>query len=244
VSVKAVPKTAPIAAPVSEAVELSRQLLKAQEEERRRISRELHDETGQALMVLRFQLELLAGETQSEEVAAKIREALDVLDRTIEGLRRTIARLSPRVLEEFGLLTAIRRQAKLLAKHTGMKPRLELPENWTPADHDVEVALYRSVQEALHNVAKHSQAANFTVRLEVASEKVTLQIEDDGAGFSRRAAHIRGFGLTGMRERAAALGGLMRIRTERGKGTNIQIQLPWAANGRKQNATRGLQHAS
>ena len=243
-SVKAVPKTAPIAAPVSEAVELSRQLLKAQEEERRRISRELHDETGQALMVLRFQLELLAGETQSEEVAAKIREALDVLDRTIEGLRRTIARLSPRVLEEFGLLTAIRRQAKLLAKHTGMKPRLELPENWTPADHDVEVALYRSVQEALHNVAKHSQAANFTVRLEVASEKVTLQIEDDGAGFSRRAAHIRGFGLTGMRERAAALGGLMRIRTERGKGTNIQIQLPWTANGRKQNATRGLQHAS
>src|SRR5213595_2390615 len=113
--------------PVSEAVELSRQLLKAQEEERRRISRELHDETGQALMVLRFQLELLAGETQSEEVAAKIREALDVLDRTIEGLRRTIARLSPRVLEEFGLITAIRRQSQLLAKHTGMKARLELP---------------------------------------------------------------------------------------------------------------------
>ncbi len=243
-SVKAVPKTAPIEAPVSGAVELSRQLLKAQEEERRRISRELHDETGQALMVLRFQLELLAGETPSEEIAAKIREALDVLDRTIEGLRRTIARLSPRVLEEFGLLTAIRRQAQLLAKHTGMKPRLELPANWTPADHDVEVALYRSVQEALHNVAKHSQAANFTVRLEVASEKVTLQIEDDGAGFSRRTAHIRGFGLTGMRERAAALGGLMRIRTERGKGTNIQIQLPWAANGRKQSVTRGLQHAS
>src|SRR5438874_5083215 len=230
--------------PLLEATELSRQLLKAQEEERRRISRELHDETGQALMVLRFQLELLLGDASGKETEVKIREALDVLDRTIEGLRRTIARLSPRVLEEFGLLTAIRRQAQLLAKHTGMKPRLELPVNWTPADHDVEVALYRSVQEALHNVAKHSQAANFTVRLEVASEKVTLQIEDDGAGFSRRAAHIRGFGLTGMRERAAALGGLMRIRTERGKGTNIQIQLPWAANGRKQNATRGLQHAS
>src|SRR5256885_10236116 len=199
--------------PLLEATELSRQLLKAQEEERRRISRELHDETGQALMVLRFQLELLLGDASGKETEVKIREALDVLDRSIEGLRRTIARLSPRVLEEFGLLTAIRRQAQLLAKHTEMKALLDLPNNWTAADHDIEVALYRSVQEALHNVAKHSQAANFTVRLEVASEKLTLQIEDDGAGFSRRAAQTRGFGLTGMRERAAALGGLMRIRT-------------------------------
>jgi two-component system, NarL family, sensor histidine kinase UhpB len=242
------PKAAQVATklevPVPEATELSRQLLKAQEEERRRISRELHDETGQALMVLRFQLEMLAGEPHSKGVATKIQEALDVLDRTIEGLRRTIARLSPRVLEEFGLLTAIRRQAQLLAKHTGMKARLELPVNWTPADHDVEVALYRSVQEALHNVAKHSQAANFTVRLDVAANKVNLQIEDDGAGFSRRTAHIRGFGLTGMRERAAALGGSMRIRSERGKGTSIQIQLPSSGSDQKQNAPRGLPHAS
>src|SRR5437764_10810381 len=89
--------------PPLEATDLSRQLLKAQEEERRRISRELHDETGQALMVLRFHLEMLAGDTKSEEQKAKIQESLDVLDRAIEGLRRTIARLSPRVLEELGL---------------------------------------------------------------------------------------------------------------------------------------------
>src|SRR6266516_2133329 len=79
--------------PLPEATELSRQLLKVQEEERRRISRELHDETGQALMVLRFQLEMLLGEIQTKEAGAKIKEALEVLDRTIEGLRRTIARL-------------------------------------------------------------------------------------------------------------------------------------------------------
>src|SRR5436190_2469158 len=139
--------------PPLEATELSRQLLKAQEEERRRISRELHDETGQALMVLRFQLEMLGSQNESKDVAAKIGEALDLLDRTIEGLRRTIARLSPRVLEEFGLITAIRRQSQVLAKHTGMKARLELPENWASTDHDIEVALYRSVQEALHNIA-------------------------------------------------------------------------------------------
>jgi signal transduction histidine kinase len=226
-----------------EAGELSRHLLKVQEEERRRISRELHDETGQALMVLRFQLEMLAGENENRQVAAKIREALELLDRTIEGLRRTIARLSPRVLEEFGLSTAIRRQARLLAKHKGMKASLEIPENWSSADHDVDVALYRSVQEALHNVAKHSQASKFSVRLEVADEKVTLQVEDDGIGFSRRAAHIRGFGLTGMRERAAALGGSMKIRSERGKGTSIQIQLPRVVSEGK-GAAPGLKHAS
>jgi signal transduction histidine kinase len=207
--------------PLPEATELSRQLLKAQEEERRRISRELHDETGQALMVLRFQLELLLGEIQTKDAEIKVKDALDVLDRTIEGLRRTIARLSPRVLEEFGLLTAIRRQAQLLAKHTGMKARLDLPEEWAATDHDIEVALYRSVQEALHNVAKHSGASTFAVRLEIRLQNVSLQIEDDGAGFSRRVAHTRGFGLTGMRERAAALGGSMKIRSERGKGTNI-----------------------
>ena len=227
----------------SEAGELSRHLLKVQEEERRRISRELHDETGQALMVLRFQLEMLAGENESREVAGKIREALELLDRTIEGLRRTIARLSPRVLEEFGLSTAIRRQAQWLAKHTGMKGSLQIPENWSSADHDLDVALYRSVQEALHNVAKHSQASKFSVRLEVAPERVTLQIEDDGVGFSRRAAHVRGFGLTGMRERAAALGGSMKIRSERGKGTNIQIQLPRVVREAK-GAAPGLKHAS
>jgi len=230
--------------PLLEATELSRQLLKAQEEERRRISRELHDETGQALMVLRFQLELLLGESGGKETEARIREALDVLDRSIEGLRRTIARLSPRVLEEFGLLTAIRRQAQLLAKHTGMKALLDLSDNWAAADHDIEVALYRSVQEALHNVAKHSRASNFAVRLEVTSGKVTLQVEDNGAGFSRRTAHTRGFGLTGMRERAAALGGSMKIRSERGKGTSIQIQLPLAKSASKANAAAALRHAS
>ena len=136
---RAAPKSHVLETTDSDAAELSRQLLKAQEEERRRISRELHDETGQALMVLRFHLEMLAGDARSEEQKAKIQEALDVLDRSIEGLRRTIARLSPRVLEELGLVTAIRRQALLLAKHTGMKAHLELPEDVAPMDHDVEV---------------------------------------------------------------------------------------------------------
>src|SRR5579884_4297956 len=121
----------------SGSAELSRHLLKAEEEERRRISRELHDETGQALMVLRFHLEMLAGDASSREQEAKVHESLEVLDRTIEGLRRIIARLSPRVLEELGLLSAIRRTAQQLTSHTKIKARLELSETIAPMDHDI-----------------------------------------------------------------------------------------------------------
>lgn len=206
--------------------ELSRQLLKAQEEERRRISRELHDETGQGLMVLRFQLEMLAGDASSSANKAKVEESLDLLDRTIEGLRRTIARLSPRLIEELGLVAAIRREAELVSKRSSIHAHVELPDDPGPLDHDLEVALYRSVQEALHNVTRHSQAKNFTVKLERGSTKVALQIADDGIGFSPRTARERGFGLTGMRERAAALGGTVKVRSQREKGTTIRLVFP------------------
>ena len=223
--------------------ELSRQLLKAQEEERRRISRELHDETGQALMVLRFHLEMLASQTRTQEQKAQIQESLDLLDRTIEGLRRTISRLSPRVLEELGLIAAIRSQTQLLVRHTSMQAHLDLPESTGPLDHDLEVALYRSVQEALHNIAKHSRAKNFTVQLTINHSRVSLQIEDDGIGFLPRSSQQRGFGLTGMRERTAALGGSMKVRSQPEKGTRIRITFPIEGGKRVRDADgRHLAH--
>jgi two-component system sensor histidine kinase UhpB len=130
------------------------------------------------------------------------------------------------VLEELGLLAAIRQQAQQLTNHARIKARLELPEELAPLDHDIEVALYRSVQEALHNIAKHSQARNFAVRLQASGSRVIVEIEDDGVGLLTRSPHERGFGLTGMRERAAALGGSMTIHSRRGKGTLIRIVLP------------------
>ena len=223
--------------------ELSRQLLNAQEEERGRISRELHDETGQALMVLRFHLEMLASETRSEEHKARIQESLDLLDRTIEGLRRTIARLSPRVLQELGLITAIRRQAELLKKHTEIQVHLDIPEDLRSLDHDLEVALYRSVQEALHNVAKHSRATNLNVKLTMTSSRISLQLEDDGVGFVPRLSQQKGFGLTGMRERAAALQGSISVRSQPGKGTRIRILFPLEGGDKKaRNSGKALAH--
>ena len=107
-----------------------------------------------------------------------------------------------------------------------MHAHLDLPESIGPLDHDLEVALYRSVQEALHNVAKHSRARSFTVQLTVTNSRVSLQIEDDGIGFLPRSSQQRGFGLTGMRERTAALGGSMKVRSHPEKGTRIRIAFP------------------
>jgi two-component system, NarL family, sensor histidine kinase UhpB len=227
-----------------EVSDLSRKLLQAQEEERRRITRELHDETGQALMVLRFQLEMVLGETENNEQKSRIQESLSLLDRTIEGLRRTIARLSPRVLEELGLVAGIRKLAQLLNRHTGMKSRLTLPGDSETLDHDLQVALYRSVQEALHNVAKHSRASTFTVRLAVSSGKVVLEIEDDGIGFTPRTAADRGFGLKGMQERATAFGGSMKVRSSPGKGTRVRLVFHLEELGNRTPAGKPLRRAS
>jgi len=232
------------AAEPAEVSDLSRQLLQAQEEERRRITRELHDETGQALMVLRFQLEMLAGEAIDDGQKARIQESLVLLDRTIDGLRRTIARLSPRVLEELGLVVAIRKQLQLLARHTAVRTHEELPEDVGELDSDVQVAVYRSVQEALHNVAKHSRARNAKVKLTISGGKLSLEIEDDGIGFSTRNAADRGFGLKGMRERASALGGSMKIHSQPGKGTRIRISFHLEEQGSRSGTDRSLRRAS
>ncbi|HEY4052841.1 MAG TPA: sensor histidine kinase [Terriglobales bacterium] len=228
----------------AEVSELSRQLLQAQEEERRRITRELHDETGQALMVLRFQLEMLMGEAASDLQRAQIQESLVLLDRTIDGLRRTIARLSPRVLEELGLVVAIRKQLQLLTRHTAVRAHQELPEDVEGLDPDVQVAVYRSVQEALHNVAKHSRARNAKVKLAISNGKLALEIEDDGIGFSTRNAADRGFGLKGMRERTTALGGSMKIRSQPGKGTRIRILFHLEEHGSRSGTGKPLRRAS
>jgi signal transduction histidine kinase len=219
-------------------------LLQAQEEERRRITRELHDETGQALMVLRFQLEMLAGESIDDGQKSRIQESLVLLDRTIDGLRRTIARLSPRVLEELGLVVAIRKQLQLLARHTAMRTHQELPDDVGDLDPDVQVAVYRSVQEALHNVAKHSRARNAKVKLTFSGGKLLLEIEDDGVGFSTRNAADRGFGLKGMRERASALGGSMKIRSHPGEGTRIRIAFQIEEQGSRSGSDKPLRRAS
>lgn len=211
----------------SRIAELSAHLMRVQEEERKHISRELHDETGQGLMVTRLYLGMLEATLRSRSSQVKIQEALAVVDRTIEGLRRMISRLSPLVLQELGLAAAIRKEAKDLTKNTGVKTRVVLPDELGRLGPDTETAIYRVVQEALHNVSKHAQAKNVTVQLTGEQGAIKLLVEDDGVGFLQKGvSRGRSFGLAGMRERIAALSGTVRVRSGKGRGTRIEVTVP------------------
>jgi signal transduction histidine kinase len=208
-------------------VELSGHLLKAQEEERKRISRELHDETGQALMVIRLYLGMLDGTVKTRSGKAKIGELLAVVDRTIEGIRRIIGRLSPLVLQELGLISAIRKEAKDLAKTAGVQSRVAISDDVGRLDPVIETAIYRVVQESLHNVAKHAQAQNVNIQMEREGETLRLVIEDDGAGIHAVTNPLRpSFGMAGMQERVSTLGGQMKVVSREGGGTKILVTVP------------------
>ena len=206
--------------------ELSGHLLRVQEEERKRISRELHDETGQALMVIRLYLGMLE-QVAGTRARGKIRETVSVVDRTIEGIRRIIGRLSPLVLQELGLVAAIRKEAKDFAKATGVKARVAVSDEIGRLAPECEAAIYRVVQEALHNVAKHAKATMVNIQMTRAEEIVHLVIEDNGQGMENSDRwNGRSFGLAGMRERVAMLGGTVEVRSTPGKGTRIEVVVP------------------
>jgi signal transduction histidine kinase len=222
-------------------VELSGHLLKAQEEERKRISRELHDETGQALMVIRLYLGMLESTVNARASKTKIQETLDVVDRTIEGIRRIIGRLSPLVLQELGMIAAIRKEAKDLAKSTGVKARVAVADEVGRLAPEIETALYRVVQEALHNVAKHAQAKAVNIQMTRDESSVRLLIEDDGVGITTVVNPQRPtFGLAGMRERISTLRGTLRVSSRKGQGTKLVVIVPITAQGTLSDRPRSI----
>jgi signal transduction histidine kinase len=207
--------------------ELSSHLLKAQEEERRRISRELHDETGQGLMVIRLYLEMLNEGLKEKTQKGKVGETVEVVDRTIEGIRRIISKLSPMALQELGLFAALRKEAKDLEKNRGVKTRVAIAEDVGRLSAETEMTIYRIVQEALHNVAKHAKANKANVSMTRQDGMVTVLVEDDGVGIFPK-SNFRGnsFGLAGIKERVGMLGGAVRVVSMKGKGTKIEINVP------------------
>jgi signal transduction histidine kinase len=208
--------------------ELSGHLLKAQEEERKRISRELHDETGQALMVIRLYLGMMESAVSGRAPKAKIHELLEIVDRTIEGIRRIIARLSPLLLQELGMVAAIRKEAKDFSRNTGVETQVDLADDVGRLAPEVETAIYRVVQEALHNIAKHAQAKTVSLQVTRDAKGIRAMVEDDGVGIpgATQNPQRRTFGLAGMRERITALGGTVRVHSRKGQGTRITVNVP------------------
>ena len=205
---------------------LPNSILRAEENERKRIARELHDEMGQGLMALRFYLGTLLRQAADGPLRTRAEEAMALLDDTIEGLRRIIGSLSPKPLENLGLIGAIRKEVKALSKQTGMKSHLAFPRDLCFLPEDVELAVYRSVQEALNNISKHSGAHHFGVTIELRDGTLMLRIDDDGRGFSAKVSASEGFGVRGMNARIKELAGSMRIRSRKGGGTIIDIEIP------------------
>jgi signal transduction histidine kinase len=209
--------------------QLSAHMLNLQEEERKRISRELHDETGQALMVIRLYLGMLESVLEKDKRVArsKVHETVEVVDRTIDGLRRIIGKLSPLVLQELGLFAAIRKEAKYLEKNRGIRTRVAISDDVGRLQGETETTIYRIVQEALHNIVKHANASNVNISMDKIDGKVHLVVEDDGVGIFPK-SNFRGnsFGLAGIKERVGMLGGEVRIISMKGKGTRIEITVP------------------
>jgi len=208
---------------------LGEHMLKVEEEERRRISRELHDEVGQAMLVVRLYLEMLQQELprQAPQLSPKVDAALVVIDGTIRDMRRLISALSPSVLEQLGLEAAVRQFVNNFGRSFPVHVRLKLSRLGALPE-DTQIMLYRLVQECFTNVIKHSRAENVLLAVRRSNGRLHLRVEDDGIGFDLdQAAEKRGsFGLTGMGERVALLGGEMEITTRREEGTKIHIHIP------------------
>jgi PAS domain S-box-containing protein len=213
--------------------ELLRKIISAQEDERRRVARELHDVTSQALATLAVRLEALAAVPGSsvKERERKIEETRALLATTSDEVRRLIYALRPTVLDDLGLPAALRSCAANSLGAAGIEVHVEMVGEERRLQPQVEIAIFRIAQEAMTNVVRHARADSTYISLEFKEKSVALQIEDDGIGFdlseesSSTDVSRRGAGLLGMKERTELLGGTLRIITRPGCGTRVEVEI-------------------
>jgi signal transduction histidine kinase len=205
-----------------------RRIVDAQEIERRRLARELHDETGQALSSILLGLKSLEEQVGSDAARQAVSDVRELVVSTLHDVRRLAVELRPKVLDDFGLVAAVERLTETFGAQTGIGVRFEsgLPAGRLPAD--VETALYRIVQESLTNIVKHSHARNISIVLVRKPGAVAAVIEDDGQGFDFDSVRDGGYGLIGMRERVGLLDGRLQIESSEGGGTTLVAEVPLA----------------
>lgn len=205
---------------------LSARMVRQHEEERSRLSRELHDETAQVLSALKIELGVLR-RAASDSDQRRVDDALALADAGIRSIRAVTNALRPALLDDLGLIPALRSSVTDFAARSGVDARFEtaLPDRGSALSPDAELALFRALQEGLANVARHADARRVDVALSLLDERVTLTITDDGIGMRTDDHSHDTMGLTGMRERVAALGGALAIDSAAGTGTRLSISL-------------------
>ena len=215
---------------------LARQTLVAQEEERRRIARELHDETSQSLSGLALYLQALVDTAEKygnldHEFKERMKQVHSLAVQVSAEIGRLITELRPTLLDTLGLVPAIRQYAETNLRPLGVNVSLESRGNFAALPSELEVGLFRVAQGAIGNIVKHSQARNTMIELECRADQISLYINDDGVGFSvSELTGIdesgRGGGLFGMKERVGLLGGTCSVKSQPGQGTTVMVWVP------------------
>ena len=213
---------------------LSKRLLDVQEEERSRIAREVHDQLGQALTALKMDIGGLLRNTArapgQESMARRVRTTLDEM---LEAVQRISSELRPGTLDDFGLVAAIGSEVRAFEERTGIECELSVPEADPALDVETQTAVYRIVQEAMTNVARHSDATRVEIRIRQRGDELIVEVRDDGRGITRQEIEGRqALGLAGMRERARLAGGQLDVEGVEGRGTIVSLRLPLEGKGK------------
>ncbi len=208
---------------------LAARILSAQEAERVRVSRELHDDTGQALTLILVRLQLIENLTRDPDVRRELAELRELVVDTLDGVRRLAVQLGPSILEDLGLRSGLEWLADRVREETGLRVDLDLrcDDDRIPAT--AAIAVFRVAQEALTNVVRHAHATRIDMRLDDTDGTLSLEVADDGAGFDVDEARSRptaSVGLFGMAERVALVAGTLDIQSRKGAGTRLEVHVP------------------
>ena len=204
--------------------ELSSRLLRAQENERRNLARELHDEVGQSLSAILMETENARCAEQSEDLRGHLSSIRTLAEKTVNEVRDLALLLRPSMLDDFGLVPALNWHAREMTKRTGLNVVVSADEAADDLPDEHKTCIYRMVQEAVNNAARHARARTVEVAVRRENQSMVFTVQDDGAGFDPRI--VRGLGLLGMEERVRRLGGQLRIDSRPGRGTRISAELP------------------
>jgi signal transduction histidine kinase len=218
--------------------ELFRRVVAAQEAERQRIARDLHDETGQALTAIGMGLRGLSGKLSSrnKEALATLHKLELLTADSLKELQRLMTDLRPSHLDDLGLSAAIRWYSTKIQEHSFLQIRVDIHGEECDLEEAVKITIFRIIQESLNNVIKHSKATHVNIPLYFEEKNVHINVFDNGVGFDREQVQQRrtsrpSLGLAGMEERAALLGGTMTVQSRPGYGTEVEAVIPYHRSG-------------